>query len=210
LFAIVAWSTSKVAFPLFVARYFTPSLIIGFALKAALSKVLVEFCRTEIIEPQTQNIVRMLALAPPALLVLALLYKAPLGPRIPCTDEAGAFFEDRFVREGLPIIVESPHVWFPCVYYSQHRSLYLFPLDWEAVLKFPERATNNATNFNIMKRFKRFAGLPTILSTDDIIRDYPQFLVVNESSRAWFQKLSDVKRVTADKLPVAGSVFARL
>ena len=132
MFAIVAWSTSKVAFPLFVARYFTPSLIIGFALKAALSKVL------------------------------------------------------------------------------QHRSLYLFPLDWEVVLKFPERATNNATDFNIMKRFNRFAGLPTILSTDDIIRDYPQFLVVNESSRAWFQKLSDVTRLTSDKLPVAGSVFARL
>jgi hypothetical protein len=38
------------------------------------------------------------------------------------------------------------------------------------------------------------------LPTEDIVRDYPQFLVVSESGRAWFHNLSNVKRVTADKL----------
>jgi hypothetical protein len=86
------------------------------------------------------------------------------------------------------------------MYYSQNRSLYRFPLDWDVVLKFPDRPTNNATDFNIMQRFKRFFGMSNILSTEDIIREYPQFLVVSESNRAWFHNLSNVRRVTADKL----------
>jgi hypothetical protein len=200
LFAIFAWAISRAVFPLFVARYFTPNLIISFALNAALCEFLVELCKTEISRPWPQNLVRMLAIAPPALLAVTLLYKTPVAPHIPCTDGAGAFFEDRFVREGMPIVVESPHVWFPRTYYSQYRSLYRFPLDWDVVLKFPDRATNNATDFNIMQRFKQFGDVSTILPTEDIVRDYPQFLVVSESGRAWFHNLSNVKRVTADKL----------
>lgn len=142
----------------------------------------------------------MFAIVSPAFLAVVLSYKIPANPHIPCTNGEGDFFEDRFVRDGVPIIVESPHVWFPRVYYSQYRSLYRFPLDWDVVLKFTDRATNNATDFNIMQRFKRFAGLSSILSTEDIVRKYPQFLVVSESNRAWFHNLSNVKRVAADKL----------
>jgi hypothetical protein len=201
LFAILAWTISRAVFPLFVARYFTPNLIISFALNLALCECLVELCKREISRPQPKTLVSMFAMVfPPALLAVALLYKTPASPHIPCTDAERVFFEDRFVRDGVPIIVESPHVWFPRMYYSQYRSLYRFPLDWDVVLKFPGRATNNATDFNIMQRFKRFAGASSILSTEDIVREYPQFFVVSESNRAWFHNLSNVKRVTADKV----------
>jgi hypothetical protein len=199
-FAILAWAVSRTVFPFFLARYFTPSLIISFALNLALCEFLVELCSREISWPPPKILVGMLAIAFPALLAVVLFYRTPASPLIPCTDAEGAFFEDRFVREGVPIIVESPHVWFPRMYYSQNRSLYGFPLDWDVVLKFPDRPTNNATDFNIMQRFKRFFGMPNILSTEDIIREYPQFLVVSESNRAWFHNLSNVRRVTADKL----------
>jgi hypothetical protein len=200
LFAIFAWTISRTVLPFFLARYFTPSLIISFALNLALCEFLVELCKRDISQPQPKILVGMLAIACPALLAVTLLYKTPAIPHIPCTDGTGAFFEDRFVRDGVPIVVESPHVWFPRMYYSQHRSLYRFPLDWDVVLKFPGRPTNNATDFNIMQRFKRFAGEPGIRPTEDIVRDYPQFLVVSESNRAWFHNLSNVRRVTADKL----------
>lgn len=199
--ATFAWTTSKVAFPLFVPRYFTPELTISFALGAALCEVLVEFFRAEVV-PQQPRLVQLLAVATPALLALTLVYKVPTRPKLPCLDSAGGFFEGRFVRDGMPVVVESPHVWLPRMHYSQYGSLYHFPLDWDVVLKFPNRATNNATDFNIMQRYKRFrfAGSPTILSTADIVRAYPQFLVLSESGRAWFHNLSEVKHVTAEKL----------
>jgi hypothetical protein len=204
LFAILAWTISRTVFPLFVARYFTPNLIISFMLNLALCEFLVELCKKEISWPRPRILVGMLAAVFPALLAVALLYKTPAIPQIPCTNSDGAFFEDRFVRDGVPIIVESPHVWFPRTYYSQYRSLYRFPLDWDVVLKFPDRPTNNATDFNIMQRFKRFAGVSSIKSTEDIVREYPQFFVVSESHRAWFHNLSIIKRVTADKLAETG------
>jgi hypothetical protein len=199
LFAIFSWMISRAVFPLFVARYFTPNLIISFALNLALCEILVELCRREVARPQPKTLLAVFGIASPALLAIVLLYKTSASPQIPCMN-GGAFFEDRFVRDGLPIIVESPHVFFPRLYYSQYRSLYRFPLDWDVVLKFPGRATNNATDFNIMQRFERFAGISSILSTEDIVREYPQFFVVSESGRAWFHNLSNVKRVTADKL----------
>lgn len=170
LFAIFAWTISRAVFPLFLARYFTPNLIISFALNLALCEFLVELCKREMSRPQAKTIMGMFAIVSPAFLAVVLSYKIPANPHIPCTNGEGDFFEDRFVRDGVPIIVESPHVWFPRVYYSQYRSLYRFPLDWDVVLKFTDRATNNATDFNIMQRFKRFAGLSSILSTEDIVR----------------------------------------
>jgi len=200
LFAILAWAISRTMFPFFLARYFTPNLLIGFALSLALCELLVELCKREISRPRPEALVGMLAVAFPALLAVTLFYRTPVSPHIPCTSAEGDFFEDRFVRDGVPIVVESPHVWFPRTYYSQNRSLYRFPLDWDVVLKFPSRPTNNATDFNIMQRFKRFFGVSGALSTEDIIREYPQFLVVSESNRAWFHNLSNVRSVTADKL----------
>jgi hypothetical protein len=200
LFAMFAWAVSRAFFPLFVARYFTPNLIISFALNAAVCEFLVEFFQTEIVRPIPPALVQMLALIPPTLLAVVFLYKIPVAPQIPCLDETGAFFEEPFVRHGIPIVVESPHVWFPRTYYSRYRSLYLFPLDWAVVLKFPTRAANNASDFNIMERFKLFARVSTILPTEEIVQKYPEFLVVNESGRAWYHNLTNVRLVSAIKL----------
>lgn len=200
LFAILAWTISRTVFPLFLARYFTPNLLVSFALSLALCEFLVALCKREISRPPPKTLEDMLAIGFPALVAVALFYKTPAISQIPCINAGGTFFEDPLVRDGLPIIVESPHVWFPRTHYSQYRSLYRFPLDWDVVLKFPDRSTNNATDFNIMQRFKKFFGVSGILSTEDIIREYPQFLVISESNRAWFHNLSNVRRVTADKL----------
>jgi hypothetical protein len=198
--SILAWTISRVVFPFFVARYFIPNLIISFAINLILCEFVVEVYKRTIPRVPQETLVGLFAVAPATLLAVALMYKVPLRPPIPCLDAAGAFFEDKFTQLEIPIVVESPHVWFPRAYYSPHPLLYRFPLDWDVVEKYPGRATNNATDFNLMQRFKRFAGVSSILSTEDIVRDYPQFLVVNESGRAWFHNLSNVSRVTADKL----------
>jgi len=101
---------------------------------------------------------------------------------------------------GCPIVVESPHVWFPRTYYSQNRSLYRFPLDWDVVLKFPRRPTNNATDFNIMQRFKRFFGVSGV----PVHRGHnPRASAISRGQRKQpllVSHLSNVRSVTADKL----------
>jgi hypothetical protein len=200
LFAISAWAISRGIYPFFVARYFTPNLIISFALNVALCQLLIEFFKTELLRTLPRGIVRATAIVPPTLVAALFLYRMPVHPEIPCLDETGAFFEDHLVRQSVPVVVESPHVWFPRSYYSHLPSLYHFPLDRDVVLNFPGQATNNAADFNIMQRFKVFAHVSTILSTEEIIRSYPQFYVVNETGRAWFHNLVNIKQVTADKL----------
>jgi hypothetical protein len=196
---ITAWIVSIAVFPIFVHRYFTPNLIVSFAINVALCQVLYGLA-IHVLPSLSRTIMQGLVLVSAALLSFTLLFVPVARSQLNCADREGRFFEDPYVRGDLPIVAESPHAWFPRVYYSDNRALYRFPLDWEVVLKFPDRASNNATDYHIMQRYKRWAGIPEILTTEEFIRAYPEFLVVSENNRAWFRNLEDARRVTAEKL----------
>lgn len=42
--------------------------------------------------------------------------------------------------------------------------------------------------------------MPSIMSTEEIVRTYPEFLVIEQSGRAWFQNLKATRDVVAEKL----------
>jgi hypothetical protein len=199
-FTIAAWVVSIAVFPIFVHRYFTPNLIVSFAINVALCRVLFGVVTAYVPPSLSKAVTHVLVLIPAVLLSVTLLSVSPARNQLNCADREGRFFEDAHVRDDLPIVAESPHAWFPRIYYSRNPALYRFPLDWEVVLRFPDRASNNATDFHIMERYRRWAAVPEILTTEEIIRAHPEFLVINESNRSWFRNLGDARRVTAEKL----------
>jgi hypothetical protein len=42
--------------------------------------------------------------------------------------------------------------------------------------------------------------MPSIMSTAEIVRDFPQFLAIEQSGRAWFHNLRTTRDVVAEKL----------
>ena len=129
-----------------------------------------------------------------------MLSRSPVHGEVPCTDSAGAYFETDFVHGDLPVIAESPHVWLPRATYAAYRTAYLFPLDWDVVLKYPQRARGNAVDFHILENIKTWTNMGQISSTEDIVGKYPQFLVIEQSGRAWFHNLTTTRDVSAQKL----------
>jgi hypothetical protein len=103
---------------------------------------------------------------------------------------------------ALPIVTESPHAWFPREFYRQGR--YIYPLDWDVVLKYPRAASNNATDFHIMQRFRSWSGEAGILTTDEILKSYPEFLVLNQPTRSWLRNLMSTQHVVAKPVSRAG------
>lgn len=203
-FTLTAWLVSVAFFPLFVPRYFTPQLIAGFALHVAFCEWLVRLARHRL-----QGIKASLAIGaiviPPALLVVVMLSRNPAHGEAPCANSAGTYFESDFVRGDLPVIAESPHVFLPRTTYASHRAAYRFPLDWDVVLNYPERARGNAVDFHIMQSLQAWAPMPSIMSTADIVGDFPQFLAIEESGRAWFHHLRTTRDVVAEKLAEVAS-----
>jgi hypothetical protein len=124
-----------------------------------------------------------------------------------CTDGHGAYFEAEYVNGDLPVIAESPHVFLPRAAYAIHGSAYLFPLDWDVVLKYPERARGNAVDYHVLERIKAWTQRDSIRSTEDILRQYRQFLVIEESDRAWFHNLKAIRDVTAEKLKEVSTLY---
>lgn len=197
---LVVWLESRVGLPVFVPRYFTPWLIGGYVLTLAFAEILTSFARRGGGEH------RLLAPAaivlPPLLLAVMLATTNPQREQIPCTNASGDFFEASFVNGDLPVIADSPHVWFPRVTYAAHAAAYRFPLDADVVLNYPNWARGNAVDFNVMQRIGRWAGVSAIMTTGDIVEAYPQFLAI-ESGRAWFHNLRQTREVTAEKLAEA-------
>ncbi len=112
---------------------------------------------------------------------------------IPCRDGGGGFVEDAAAAEGLPVVVESPHAWLPRERYASER-LTLYPLDWDVVRRYPDRAPNNAVDYHIMAALRDWAGPGThlgdrILDTATLLDRYSRFLVLDEANRAWFANL---------------------
>jgi hypothetical protein len=129
-----------------------------------------------------------------------------------CADASGAFFESAFVSGDLPVMVDSPHMFLPRATYAAHGEAYRFPLDWDVVVNYPDRSRGNAVDFHIMQGLQNWEPMPQVESTDDIIRKYPQFLVLEQPYRAWFHNLGQTRQVTAEKLaetnPVAPDEIA--
>jgi hypothetical protein len=42
--------------------------------------------------------------------------------------------------------------------------------------------------------------MPSIMTTDEIVRKFPQFLAIEQSGRAWFHNLSVTRDIAAEKL----------
>jgi hypothetical protein len=203
-FTLTAWIVSAVLFPLFVPRYFTPQLIVSFALHVAFCEWLVRLA-THRLRIRIGGFTIGAIIVPPALLCLAMLLRSPGRGEEPCINDIGAYFETDFVRGDLPVIAESPHVWLPRTTYATDHAAYLFPLDWDVVLKYPERAKGNAVDFHILENIKTWANIDSIMSTEDIVSKYPQFLAIEQSGRAWFHNLRLTRDVSAEKLAEATS-----
>jgi hypothetical protein len=208
-FTLSVWLISVALFPLFVPRYFTPQLIVSFALHVAFAEWLVRHANRRLRAGNAGLAMPGLAMSglavcviivPPALLTTAMLAKAPDHGGVACADNGGAYFENDFVRGDLPVIAESPHVFLPRAIYASNRAAYRFPLDWDVVLKYPERARGNAVDYHIMQGLQTWAPMPSIMTTDDIVRKFPQFLAIEQSGRAWFHNLSVTRDIAAEKL----------
>jgi hypothetical protein len=117
-----------------------------------------------------------------------------------CAGSNGRFFEERFIDGKLAVIVDSPRMFLPRATYGAHGQAYRFPLDWDVVLKYPDRARGNAVDFHLMERLKGWKPLPQIETTADILTNYQQFLVIAQPYRAWFHNLNATHQVTAEKI----------
>ncbi len=110
----------------------------------------------------------------------------------------GRFFEEDFVDGKLPVVVDSTHLFLPRATLTAHGEAYRFPLDWDVVLKYPNRSHGNAADFHLMQELQSWKPEPRVVTTDDILKTYPQFLVIEQ--RAWFLNLRATHHVTAEKL----------
>lgn len=193
-FTLAGWSISQVAFPVFVVRYFTPQLFAIYALNVAFGEWLV---RHRLQYPAA--IVAICAVLAPLVLrdVVLHAHNSVHGKPI-CAGPDGKFFEESFVDGTLPVIVDSSHLFLGRSTYAAHGEAYRFPLDWEMVLKYPDRSRGNGVEFHLMQWLQTWKPLPQVESTDDILGKYPQFLVVEQ--RAWFLNLRTTHQVTAEKL----------
>lgn len=198
-FTLLAWTVSVLLFPLFMPRYFTPQLIVSFALNVAFCEWLVRVVRHR--GPIAMaRFAAIAVVAPTALFCAVLLTRDPVRRLLPCADGNGALFETGFVRGDLPVIADSPHVFLPRATYAPQAAAYRFPLDWDVVLAYPQRSRGNATDFHIMQSLRAWAGKTSIMSTEDIISNYPQFLAIEVSGRAWLHNLRNTRDVAAEKL----------
>jgi hypothetical protein len=195
---LVGWIVARVTFPLFVPRFFTPQLIVSLSLHLAFGEWLVQHAW------QRRNVVLLLGAAVALLAVqnvVQLSRQSPHGGTV-CADEKGSYLESPFVNGELPVIAESPHTFLPRANYADHGSAYRFPLDWEVVLNYPEQPRGNAVDFHIMRGLQAWAPMPSVMSTEDLVRTYPTFLVIEQSGRAWFRNLKATRDVVAERLAV--------
>jgi hypothetical protein len=182
-FAIFLWEISRIFYPVYVARYLMPAVIIDYGIIAVLLSIVSGALR--------RHMFFATAVAIWCLWVGA--WKDPradiayAGP-LPCLEGG----DDHFIEAGiatrdLPIVTESPHVWFPRRRYGH--GVYIFPLDWQVVERYPEKARNNATDFHIMQRFRDWAQTGGVLTTSELLDRYPEFLVLHEKNRSWLDNL---------------------
>jgi hypothetical protein len=193
-FTFAGWLMSRMLFPVFVLRFFTPQLFAIYALHVAFGEWLVRHR----VQYRTLVVAICVVLAP--LLLREIVFHAhnSVHGKPICAGPDGRFFEESFVDGNLPVVVDSTHLFLGRAAYATHGEAYRFPLDWDVVLKYPDRARGNAVDFHLMQGLQTWKPLPQVQTTDDILKTYPQFLVVEQ--RAWFLNLKTTHDVTAEKL----------
>lgn len=193
-FTIVGWLISRALFPVFVPRFFTPQLFTAFALHVAFG----EWLLRHRVQYRIAVIAICLALAPLVVRnVVAHAQNSVHGKPI-CANPDGKFFEENFVDGRLPVIVDSTHLFLGRAAYAAHGDAYRFALDWDVVLRYPDRTPGNAVDFHLMQGLQTWKPLPQVETTDDILKAHPQFLAIEQ--RAWFLNLEATHQVTAEKL----------
>ncbi len=195
-FALAGWLVSLIGFPIFVPRFFTPQLVISFVLTAALAQWLLGLAK------HRRAIVLAAAVVLGALMLLNVVehVRAPFHSEPVCGDERGTFFETPFVNGELPVVADSPHIFLPRAAYAVRAEDYRFPLDWEVVVNYPTRSRGNAVDYHILQALQTWLPLPQVTTTDDMLRDHQQFLVIETPTRAWFEHLRATRAVEAEKL----------
>lgn len=195
-FTLAGWLFSQVAFPLFVARFFTPQLFASFALHAAFA----EWLLRQSWQRRTLMLALCVGIAPLIARSAVMHASSSVHGKPICADASGRFFENAFVDGALPVMVDSPHMFLPRATYGAHGETYRFPLDWDVVLNYPDRSRGNAVDFHIMQGLQTWKPMSQVESTAEIIGRYPQFLVLEQPYRAWFHQLVTTHQVTAEKL----------
>jgi hypothetical protein len=202
-FPLIAWVESQFFLALVVPRYFMPQLIFSLLLHVAFCEVLVVMAKVlaRPFGPVRSTVPVLLAIVmPPAFFCAALSSRDVVRWETPCVDSKGAFFEADFLRDDIPVITESSHIFLPRATYGSHSPAYRFALDWDVVLKYPERGRGNATDFHILQGLKDWGNMESILTTEEILRTMPEFMVIEQAGRAWFHNLTNTRDVTAVQL----------
>ena len=177
--SVAVWVFSKYEFPVFVSRYMVPRIVWEYA---ALVAALVAISGSVRWKPGL--FAGAAAAVAYSLVGLASAPRAAFHEWVPCLNpEHTAFLEDGVDTGGEPIIVESPDAWLPRRTYAHNE--YIFPLDWDVVLKYPLRNKTNAVDYNIMLRFRNWANAGGIITTDQIRARYRSFYVLQELKHAW-------------------------
>jgi hypothetical protein len=195
-FTLAAWLVSKFVFPLFVIRYLTPQLFVAFALHVTFA----EWMLRHRVKYRIGIVAICAVIAPLALRNVVLHARGSVHSKPYCATPDGKFFEESFVHGDLPVIVDSPHMFLPRATYAPHGEAYRFPLDWDVVLKYPDRSRGNAVDYHLMQGLQTWRPLRQIETTDEILRAYPRFLVIEQPYRAWFLNLITTHQVTAEKM----------
>ena len=199
-FTVLGWLVSRTLFPLFVVRYFTPQLFAAYALHVAFGEWLVRHR----LQYRTAIIAVCAVLVPLVMGNVALHAHKSVHGTDPCVRPAsGKFFEESFVDGKLPVIVDSSHMFLPRLAFAARSDVYRFALDWDVVLKYPDWLRDNASDFHLMEDLQTWWPEPRVVTTDDILKTYPQFLVI--AQRAWFFNLQTTRHVTAEKLAEVNS-----
>lgn len=195
-FTLLAWLFSRLVFPLFVPRFFTPQLFTTFALHVAFGAWLLSN-----LGPRREIIAALCILIAPLMLNNVLVHTGASMHRQPiCVNEQGGYFESSQVQGDLAIISDSPHIFLPRATYAVHSEAYRFPLDWDVVLKYPDQSRGNAVDYHIMNGLRTWMPMTQVMSTEEILRQNSQFLVVDMPLRSWFRNLRATHDVVAEKL----------
>ena len=176
LVPVVVWFFSRQFKSVFWDRYMIPSTL-GWAI--VLSFICEELGMgvggTE--ESRPREVTGRLLLT--ALLVFP-IFHALMHPRIPRPDA------ERFPAslQGLPIALQTPHVFLPRMYYLGASNNYYYVLDWEAS-KDPRSDRGSNIDDQSVDGTRRYYPLPHVVSTAEFLALSPRFLYFDQHMSAW-------------------------
>lgn len=173
-----AWVISQVVVSIFYFRYLLPG-VLGWAILLALcAQLFVVGTLDRDKELFSSRLNRAAALAAFALLVLA---PVAMAVRIPRSEVPGS--AERPYFQELPIVLQSPHAWWPRFHYDKQRE-YFCIVDLEVALA-KRSALNSPQDYKLLRTMKRHYNFPGIVETNQFLQDHDRFLVLKERGRRW-------------------------